>query len=555
MTSSFASLFELPCAMLSDGRLVSFGDQSWTYAEVRERSVRLASALQALGVGPGSGVAVMSTNHPIWLEAFLACSRLGAHLVGLNYRAKEDDLRGMIEQTEVSVAFVEPRYLTLVRAVGEVASMGVLVRLGAQVDELAAYDDLVSSGADGRELSSARGGSEIRQGIFEADAMTRALTLFTSGTTSSPKPVVVTNRDVSTYISVFAELPDLSQPRDVSLVSAPLYHIAGLFSMLTSVYGGRELVLLPQFERDAWLSAVAEYRVTHGFVVPTMLKQIVSHPTLQDFDLTTLTRLSYGAAPMPPDVIERALERLPPSVEFSNAYGQTETFGTVTVLGPDDHRMEGTPEEIADKRRRLASVGRAIPGVRIKICAEDGSELAVGEVGEVWVGRVAALATDAAEPRSWTRTSDVGHLDEQGYLFLTARLNDLIIRGGENVAPGEIEAVLAAHEAVDDVAVVGVPDPEWGEAIVAFVVTSDGVAVTEEELIEWVRQRLASYKKPKTIRFVATIPRTATGKTDRRQLARLADESSPEGDGNIPRDDERQPPGGRATQRGALGLS
>jgi acyl-CoA synthetase (AMP-forming)/AMP-acid ligase II len=525
--------------MLGDEELVSFGGQAWSYAEVRERSIRLASALHGLGVRPGSGVAIMSTNHPVWLEAFLACSRLGAQLVGLNYRAKEGELRGMFDQADVSVTFVEPRYVDLIRAVGDVRSTGVLVQLGDRVDELVAYEDLLSADVNG---------SEYLQGLAEPEAMTRAFMLFTSGTTSAPKPVVVTNRDVTAYIATFAELPDLSQPRDVSLVSAPLYHIAGLFSMLTSVYGGRKLVLLPQFERDAWLRAVGEHGVTHGFVVPTMLNQLISHPQLDTFDLSSLTRISYGAAPMPRNVIELALERLPAGIGFSNAYGQTETFGTVTVLGPDDHRIEGTPEEIVEKRRRLGSVGRATPGVRIKICAEDGSELPPGEVGEVWVGRMSA---DAPEPRAWTRTGDVGHLDESGYLFLAARLSDLIIRGGENIAPAEIEAVLAAHQAVDDVAVLGVPDPEWGEAIMAFVVSEDGEATSEEELIEWVRQRVATYKKPEAIRFIDAIPRTATGKTDRRELARLAAESSARSERLAGQQADRESLGEPALHRGA----
>lgn len=496
MSSDFATLFELPCAMLPSERLVTHAGRSWTYAEVRHRSIRLASALREMGVGSGSAVAIMSTNHPVWLEGLLATSRLGAHLVGLNYRAKEEELRGMLEHTGTAVAFVESRYVELVRSAQD----------GLELITLDAYDEVLAAASDS-------------PGSHEAEPKAIALMLFTSGTTSAPKPVVITNADITAYISTFADLPDLTRPREISLVSAPLYHVAGFFSMLTSVYGGREVVLSPQFDRDAWLRAVSEHRVTHAFLVPTMLKQLLTHPDLELFDLSSLTRISYGAAPMPLQVIEQALERLP-AVQFSNAYGQTETFGTVCVLEPADHKLVGSPEEVAARRRRLASVGRAVPGVRIKVCAEDGSELPAGQVGEVWVGRE---GPSGEEPHQWTRTGDLGHLDADGYLFLGGRLNDLIIRGGENVAPAEIESVLLAHSAVEDVAVIGVPDEEWGEAIVAFVVPRNGATASEEEFIEWVRARAASYKKPQAIRFLATIPRNATGKTDRRALRRLVD--------------------------------
>lgn len=514
VSASFATLFELPCAMLPDEPLVTHGAGSLTYSEVRERSVRLAGALHELGIRPGAGVAIMSTNRPVWLEAFLATSRLGARLVGLNYRAKEDELGEMLRQGDVSVIIFEPRYLGLVRsAQARLDQPAVaLISLEARSGEVEGYDNLIGA---------ARPGAGAHRD-HEPEPGRSALMLFTSGTTSAPKPVNITNDDVQTYLTTFSDLPDLTRPREVSLVSAPLYHIAGFFSMLTSVYGGREIVLLPQFERDAWLGAIAAHRVTHAFVVPTMLRQLLSHPEFESFDLSTLTRVSYGAAPMPMQVIEEALVRLP-AVGFSNAYGQTETFGTVAVLGPEEHRLEGSPSEIDDKRRRLASVGRPIPGVVIKVCDEDGSELLPGAVGEVWVGRSSVSASEPAEPQRWKRTGDLGYLDEGGYLFLGARLNDLIIRGGENVAPGEIESVLLTHPGVEDVAVVGVPDDEWGEAILGYVVRREGVPVEEEELIEWVRERVASYKKPKAIHFIVAIPRNATGKTDRRELARLKD--------------------------------
>jgi acyl-CoA synthetase (AMP-forming)/AMP-acid ligase II len=314
------------------------------------------------------------------------------------------------------------------------------------------------------------------------------------------------------------------------LLAAPFYHIAGLTAALTATFGGRRIVLQRQFEASEWLRLVAQERVTHAFLVPTMLKRLLDHPDFPSADLSSLQVLSYGAAPMPLAVIRAAIEQLPPSVQFINAFGQTETTSTVTMLGPDDHRLDGSPEEIERKLKRLGSIGRPLPDVEVAILDEQSQPLPPGQVGEIAIRTERVMrgyygqeaATRATLHDGWLHTRDLGWRDEDGYIFLAGRKSDLIIRGGENIAPDEVEAALESHPAVDEAAVIGLPDEEWGERVAAVVVLKSGRQATPDELAEHVRQRLASFKKPDQIIFAETLPRSALGKLLRAELrARL----------------------------------
>jgi acyl-CoA synthetase (AMP-forming)/AMP-acid ligase II len=307
---------------------------------------------------------------------------------------------------------------------------------------------------------------------------------------------------------------------DAGLVSVPPYHVAGIAAVLSSVYSGRRIVQLPSFSPEAWLDTARRERVTHAFVVPTMLARIVEH--LEDrssADLPRLRALSYGGGKMPLPVIERAM-RLFPDTSFTNAYGLTETSSTITLLGPEDHRTAAASADPA-VRQRLTSVGRALPAVEIEIRDAYGRALPPGERGEVFVrgeqvsgeylGRGATTTPDG-----WFPTRDGGWLDADGYLFLEGRVDDVIVRGGENLSPGEIEDVLREHPAVQDACVVGVPDQEWGEAVAAVVVLRLGQGASESELKDWVKGRLRSSRVPARIEFRSELPYTETGKLLRR---------------------------------------
>jgi acyl-CoA synthetase (AMP-forming)/AMP-acid ligase II len=349
-----------------------------------------------------------------------------------------------------------------------------------------------------------------------------AILLFTSGTSADAKAVVLPHASLVNLVFSTTDGADGSD-RGTVLLAAPLYHVAGLSALLTATFGGRRIVLMRQFEAGEWLRLAAAERVTHAFLVPTMIKQVLDHPSFGPTDLSGLQLLSYGAAPMPLGLIRRAIDAFPRSVQFVNAFGQTETTSTVTMLGPDDHHLDGSPETVEIKLRRLRSIGKPVPGVDVHILDEAGISLPAGEIGEIAIRSDRLMRgyygdADAEPADGFLRTRDLGWIDPDGYVYLAGRKSDLIIRGGENIAPDEIEAVLESHPGVEEAAAIGLPDEEWGERVAAIVVRTAGSGVSAEELAEFCRERLASFKKPQTLLFVEELPRNALGKVLRKDL-------------------------------------
>jgi acyl-CoA synthetase (AMP-forming)/AMP-acid ligase II len=310
--------------------------------------------------------------------------------------------------------------------------------------------------------------------------------------------------------------------------------VAGLSTLLVSLYAGRKIVLLPQFEAALWMETVEREQVTHAFLVPTMLAKVLAHERFEDHDYGSLRSISYGAAPMPEPVIRQAIARFPEAVGFSGAYGMSETTSTVSVLDEDDHRRAAAgddPQAVA----RLASVGRPVEGVEIAIRASTGETVPDGGTGEVFIRtdrtmraywrREDDAGKGSTDADGWLSTGDLGYVDAGGYVFLVGRNTDMIIRGGENISPGEIEEMLHRHPDVDDVGVVGVPDVEWGEVVVAAVVPRAGSDPSEDELRGHCAG-LASFKRPERILLVPELPRTSTGKLVRREIVDLWKEAS-----------------------------
>jgi acyl-CoA synthetase (AMP-forming)/AMP-acid ligase II len=353
-----------------------------------------------------------------------------------------------------------------------------------------------------------------------------AVLLYTSGTTGAPKAAVLRHKNLAAYIITSVEFAGAGED-EAAIVSVPPYHIAAVSSVLSSTYSGRRVVQLESFEPRAWVEAVREQGVTHAMVVPTMLNRILDVIDEDGGGLPTVRALSYGGGPMPLPVIERAMALLP-GVGFVNAYGLTETSSTIALLGPDDHRDAFASEDPA-VRGRLGSVGQPLPGVEVSIRDADGAEVGPGERGEIWVrgeqvsGEYLGRGGDLDE--GWFHTRDAGHLDDGGFLYVHGRLDDVIVRGGENLSPGEIESVLVEHPSVEAAAVVGIPDTEWGERVVAAVVPADGAEIDEDELRDFVRASLRSTKTPERIDVRTELPFNETGKLLRRVLRdELADQ-------------------------------
>jgi acyl-CoA synthetase (AMP-forming)/AMP-acid ligase II len=507
-----ANFLSIPASMFGDQEILVFGPHRRSYGELLSRVRRLAASMRQVGIGKGDVVAALQTNSDTYLETYYASATLGAVFVPLNYRAKPPELEYAIATAKTKMIFVGDRYADLFEALRpKLPSIASIVAYESGDSGWLRYEELLENQEEVEDAD-----------VEESDV---SILMYTSGTTSLPKGVLLTHGDFTAYVTNTTELADGSD-RGTALVSVPFYHIAGTAQMMTTMWSGRRLVIRPQFEATEWLETVQREHVTHAMVVPTMLKQIVDHPDLEKYNLSTLTNLSYGGAQMPLPVIRRAIERLPKTIGFVNAYGQTETTSTLTILGPDDHRLEGSREEVEKKVRRLASIGKPLPDVEFRVVDDAGNALPAGEVGEIVIRTARMMkgyATESGAAMSlleggWLRTRDMGWVDEDGYIYLGGRKDDMIIRGGENIAPAEVEAVLQSHPGVDDVAVFGVPSEEWGQIVAAAVVLRREGSLSAQDLAEFCKQRLASFKKPEKILFMPELPRNPLGKVLKKDL-------------------------------------
>lgn len=466
-----------------------------SFSQLRDQARRAAAWASARGIERLGMVDVSSDLVPTLLYGG---AYAGLPFVPLSYRLADARLRDVLARTAPSALVV-----------GD----GVIARVGP-VDgvELVTPDDFR------RQLDET---DPARAPVMEASPDDIAILLFTSGTTGEPKAAVLRHRHLVAYVLSTVEFMGAADD-EAALVSVPPYHVAGASTVLTSVFAGRRVVYLPDFTPEAWVATVREERITHAMVVPTMLARILDVLARDGETLFHLRHLAYGGGRMPAPVIERAVALLP-QVDFVNAYGLTETSSTITLLGPDDHRRAVASGD-AEVRGRLGSVGRPLPTVDVEIRSAGGRPVPAGEIGEIWVrGEQVAgeyLGAGGAEVAAggWFPTRDGGWLDDAGYLYLEGRLDDVIVRGAENLSPGEIEDVLIAHPAVVDAGVVGVPDTEWGQKVIAAVVVRDGVEVSEDALRDWVRSQLRSARTPDHIVFRPDLPYNDMGKLLRRAL-------------------------------------
>jgi acyl-CoA synthetase (AMP-forming)/AMP-acid ligase II len=513
------SFISIPGSIVPDQEILVFGDRRLNYAALNELVGRLSSAFKALGLKPRDVIAALDTNSHDYIAGYYAAAKAGLTWLPLNYRAKDAELEYMINTAEAKVLLAGDRYLDLVGRIQPKLKTAKVVAWGNGKAGMPLIADMVKM-------------AEVDEGEVEVDDEDVSVLMYTSGTTSLPKGVMLRFRDFAAYVTANVEMADGSD-RGVALVCVPFYHIAGTTAMMTNLWTGRRMVVMPQFDPKTWLQLVERERVTHAFVVPTMMKQLLDEPAFARTDLSSLINVAYGGAAMPIQTIRRAIEAFPKSVGFVNAYGQTETTSSLTVLGPDDHRIDGDPKTVELKLKRLNSIGRPLPDVEIAVRDDDGKLLAPGLVGEILIRTprimkgYAGREDDSRLPEGWRATGDLGWVDEEGYVFFAGRKDDMIIRGGENIAPAEIEAVLMSHPAIDEAAVIGVPSIEWGQTVKAFVVRRPGQSVTAPEIGEFCRMRLASFKRPEAIEFIDALPKNPLGKILRKELRDKGDAPQP----------------------------
>lgn len=475
-------------ALVCDGR-------RWSYGALLSAARGAALDIQASGA---SHVALLDESSEAAAIALVGAALAGVPYVPLNYRLADQDLGALLDR--IAPAFI----------IGDSARAARL-----------SDGHVVSTRADFVVAAEARGA-----GVDELPELDQpiAVQLFTSGTTAAPKAAILRHANLLSYILGTVEFMSAEED-EAALVSVPPYHIAGIAALLSSIYAMRRILLLPSFEPDAWLSLAQKEQATSAFVVPTMLSRIIERLDKGGgVSLASLRSIAYGGGRMPAELIHRALD-LFPETGFTNAYGLTETSSTIALLGPEEHR-EAHQSDAPGIRGRLGSVGRPLPTVEIEIRDEDGKVLPPGERGEIYVRGEQVSGEykerSALDADGWFPTRDAGWIDSDGFLYLAGRADDVIVRGGENISPGEIEDVLLTHPAIADACAVAAPSVEWGEAVAVAIVPREGQAApSEADICALIKARLRSSRVPERVAVVQSLPYNEMGKLLRREVRNL----------------------------------
>ena len=500
-------------AICPDKTAIVFEGKRYTFSQLNERVNRLANGLLKLGVKKGDRIAFLQVNCNQCVETYFAVAKAGAIYLPLNFRAKEKELSYMLNTAEATAIIVGERYIPLIQSIQpECKDLKNIISIENKHDGMLNYEDIIAS-------------SSSDEVVTEIDENDTTILMYTAGTTGFPKGVMLSHNSFSVYMLENVSPPD-PEAEERNILTVPLYHVAGIQAMMAAIYGGRTLLMERQFDPEEWMTLVETEKANRAMMVPTMLKQLLDHENFKKHDLSSLKVITYGAAPMPIPVIRKALEEFP-GVSFINAFGQTETASTITALGPEDHVLTGTPEEVEKKLKRLKSIGKPMADVQMKVVDDDGKTFGPGEVGEIlakgprvmsgyWKDEEKTAKT--IDKEGWVHTGDIGYVDEDGYYFLAGRSSDMIIRAGENISPEELENAIRELPAVEDVAVIGVPDETWGEEPRAVIIPKKGQKITEEEVMEHCRKKLASFKRPRTVVFVDELPRNPLGKLIKKDI-------------------------------------
>jgi len=505
MADTLADMIRERAADHAAAPAVTAGDASVTFAELDRRSNQVAQALDAAGLGHGDRVAVLDKNVPEFFELLLGAAKLGVVLAAVNWRLAPVEIAHILNDSTARVLLVGAEFLPVIE---EIEAQLATVELVITTEAGTARPGFA-------EWRDAQPADDLHRPVSPDDV---AVQFYTSGTTGLPKGAMVAHRAMFSLVTAANRALRLSD-QGVCLVAMPLFHIAGAGWGVICLIDGAHSVLLREVDLDAILATIEREGITHAVFVPAVLQMLITHPQIGATDLSSLDTILYGASPISEDVLVKSLEIF--GCRFLQAYGLTETDGAVVLLPHEDHDVGGP------NAHRLRAAGIPIPGVELRVVATDGAESPVGDVGEVWIRSPSNMAgywnmpdatAAALTPDGWFRSGDAGYLDADGYLYIHDRIKDMIISGGENVYPAEIESVLMGHPAVADAAVIGVPDAKWGETVKAIIVRAPGADLTERELIDYCSGRLAHFKCPTSVDWAELLPRNPSGKILKTEL-------------------------------------
>ncbi|WP_430419067.1 long-chain-fatty-acid--CoA ligase [Phenylobacterium sp.] len=481
---------------------VHFEGRDLTYAELDRRSDRVAGLLQQAGVKPGDRVAWLGRPSEAWFEIFFGVAKARACFAPINSRLAVPEIAFILKDSAANVFFVTPEFFDAAVTVAEGAGRPIqVIAVGGDHPTFASYAALRNA-APAPSLSTPQAEDDVLQ-------------LYTSGTTGLPKGVRLSNANYSAFLALRHQIEGFSYDADDTvLILMPMFHVAGTNISFSGMAAGGRIVLQAEFSPPAVLKAFGDERVNHVFLAPVMINALLQTPGVEQADFSSLKTVSYGASPISEAVLAKATEVF--GCGFIQFYGMTETTGAGTTLAPGEHRGE-----------LLRSCGRPWTTLETRIADEDGNTLGAGEIGEIEIRGPIVMAgywnrpeatAETIRPDGWLRTGDAGFMDENGFFFVHDRVKDMIVSGGENVYPAEVENAILGCPGVADAAVIGVPDDKWGEAVKAIVVKAAGQDPDPAAIIAWARGRIAGYKAPKSVDFIDALPRNPSGKVLRREL-------------------------------------
>jgi fatty-acyl-CoA synthase len=491
-----------------DSIVFEFEGRQTTFAEFNIKTHRVANGLKALGVRPHERIAYLGKNSDLYFELLLGAIKANVVMAPVNWRLAAPEVAFIVEDCKAAVLFVGPEFITLVR--------NILDRLPS----VRAVITMEGGAPEWRDFTAWRDAESADDPDVEISSKDIAIQLYTSGTTGKPKGAMLSHANFFNLVRTGSEAdkPDWNKwtPDDVSLVAMPVFHIGGSGWGILGLYHGAKGVIAREFDPARVLDFFEQAGITKLFMVPAAMQFVVRQPRARSVDFSRLKYMLYGASPIPAALLKECIEVF--KCGFVQMYGMTETTGTIVALPPEDH-VEGS--------ERMRSAGKALPGVELAILDADGKPLPPGEVGEIATRSGSNMAgywnlpeatASTLREDGWLRTGDAGTMDKDGYLYIRDRIKDMIISGGENIYPAEVESALCDHPDIAEAAVIGIPDDKWGESVKAIVVMKPGKTVSAADIINFTRERIAGYKTPRSVDFIEALPRNPSGKILRRHL-------------------------------------